>query len=192
MKERPPFPSILFNFLSLVFMALLTIAPSAESKPHHSNRKRKNHPKQPSSWDQIKNLLTCKQVEGSKIHDPSRAGAVRGGGGPAASAKLGSCSSICSFRDVVHGNTRVVHRADNSPESSTVEQEARLLGRKAPAGNGSSASSRTLLRSNGGGGGGGGVAHTTSSSSRGMQLRKLSGCYECHTSLDPSRFVCKM
>lgn len=81
----------------------------------------------------------------------------------------------------------MVHRADNSPESSTVEQEARLLGRKAAAGNGSSASSRTLSRSNGGG-----VVHTTSSSSRGMQLRKLSGCYECHTSLDPSRFVCKM
>ncbi|KAI8548931.1 hypothetical protein RHMOL_Rhmol07G0311800 [Rhododendron molle] len=184
MKERPPFPSILFNFLSLFFMALLTIAPSAESKPHHSNRKRKNHPKQPSSWDQIKNLLTCKQIEGSKIHDPSRASAaIRGGGGPAASAKLGSCSSICSFRDVIHGNTRVVHRADNSPDSSTVEQEARLLGRKAAAGNGSSASSRTLSRSNGVG-----VVHTASSSSRGMQLRKLSGCYECHTSLDPSRF----
>ncbi|KAH7845887.1 hypothetical protein Vadar_007050 [Vaccinium darrowii] len=169
-------------------MALLTSVPTVESKPHHLNRKRKSHQKPPSSWDQIKNLLTCKQVEGSKIHDPSKpsSSAVRGGG-PAASGKLGSCGSICSFRDVVHGNTRVVHRADNSPESSTVGQETRLLGRKAAAGNGSSVSSRSLSRSNGGGGGGG-VVHATSSCSRGMQLRKLSGCYECHTIVDPSRY----
>ncbi|PON70740.1 Zinc finger, C2H2 domain containing protein [Parasponia andersonii] len=158
-------------------MALLTFAPEpTEPKKPHSQPKRKR-PKQakqqkpPSSWDQIKNLLTCKQIEGSRVHDPSKNGAV-------GYSKLGSsCGSICSFRDVVHGNTRVVHRADNSPESSTVGQETGLLSRKAV--NGSTARS-TSARSNGG------AAYT--SSSRGMQFRKLSGCYECHMIVDPSRY----
>ena len=156
-------------------MALLTFAPEPtepKEPPHQSKRKRPKQPKQqkpPSSWDQIKNLLTCKQIEGSRVHDPSKNGAV-------GYSKLGSsCSSICSFKDVIHGNTRVVHRADNSPESSTVGQETGLLSRKAVNG-----SSTRPTRSNGG------AAYT--SSSRGMQFRKLSGCYECHMIVDPSRY----
>ncbi|KAB5568147.1 hypothetical protein DKX38_001940 [Salix brachista] len=130
--------------------------------------------KQPSSWDQIKNLLTCKQIEGSRVHDPSKS--------PIGYSKLGSsCSSICSFKDVVHGNTRVVHRADNSPESSALGQETGLLSRKG-AGTGSS-SARSLTSS--GRSNSTGVTYT--SSSRGMQFRKLSGCYECHMIVDPGR-----
>ncbi|XP_010061047.2 uncharacterized protein LOC104448832 [Eucalyptus grandis] len=138
-------------------------------------QKQKQKQKQPapppsqSSWDQFKNLLTCKQVEGSAVHDPSK-----NNNKPVGS----SCSSICSFRDVVHGNTRVVHRADNSPESSSVGQEAGLLSRKGGAGSSSSRSLGGSTRSHGGGGG----------SSRGMQFRKLSGCYECHMIVDPSRY----
>ncbi|KAL5557897.1 hypothetical protein UlMin_034108 [Ulmus minor] len=157
-------------------MALLAFAPEASTepkKPPPSKRKKKSTKQQkqkpPSSWDQIKNLLSCKQIEGSRVHDPSKNGAV-------AYSKLGSsCSSICSFRDVVHGNTRVVHRADNSPESSSVGQESGLLSRKAVTGS----STRSSARSNGG------AAYT---SSRGMQFRKLSGCYECHMIVDPSRY----
>lgn len=167
-------------------MALVTFLPEpTESKkqpaaalpPSKRNRKQqkvqKQKEKQPSSWDQIKNLLTCKQIEGSKVHDPA-AKNVNG------YSRLGSsCSSICSFKDVVHGNTKVVHRADNSPESSTLGQETGLLSRKAV--NGSSTRSASVsARSNG--------CRTYSSSSRGMQFRKLSGCYECHTIIDPSRF----
>ncbi|XP_057503706.1 uncharacterized protein LOC130787332 [Actinidia eriantha] len=149
-------------------MALLTFVPTASEAKTQSKRKRKPQ-KQPSSWEQIKNLLSCKQIEGSKIHDPSKS---NGGG----YSKLGSCSSICSFKDVVHGNTRVVHRADNSPESSSVGQEKRLLSRKAAAGGGSmsAASSRSLSGS--------------ARSHGGIQLRKLSGCYECHMIVDPSRY----
>ncbi|CAK7346219.1 unnamed protein product [Dovyalis caffra] len=141
-----------------------------QKQPSRGKRKlQKQKEKQPSSWDQIKNLLTCKQIEGSRVHDPSK--------NPIGYSKLGSsCGSICSFKDVVHGNTRVVHRADNSPESSTVGQETGLLSRKA-VGTGSVAGSG---RSNGG------VTYT--SSSRGMQFRKLSGCYECHMIVDPSRY----
>ncbi|XP_011029003.1 PREDICTED: uncharacterized protein LOC105128859 [Populus euphratica] len=140
----------------------------------HKRKLQKEKEKQPSSWDQIKNLLTCKQIEGSRVHDPSK--------NPNGYSKLGSsCSSICSFKDVVHGNTRVVHRADNSPESSTLGQETGLLSRKGVS-TGSS-STRSLMssgRSNSG--------VTCSSSSRGMQFRKLSGCYECHMIVDPSRY----
>ncbi|KAJ7966860.1 C2H2-like zinc finger protein [Quillaja saponaria] len=168
-------------------MALLTFSPEVQSEPKKqssvSKRKLKQQQQQqqnkqkeklPSSWDQIKNLLTCKQIEGSRVHDPTKNGAV-------GYSKLGSsCSSICSFKDVVHGNTRVVHRPDNSsPESSTVGQETKLLSRKVVI-TGSSTSTRSVSgRSNGGG--------TYTSSSRGMQLRKLSGCYECHMIVDPSR-----
>lgn len=167
-------------------MALVTFLPEpTESKkqpaaalpPSKRNRKQqkvqKQKEKQPSSWDQIKNLLTCKQIEGSKVHDPA-AKNVNG------YSRLGSsCSSICSFKDVVHGNTKVVHRADNSPESSTLGQETGLLSRKAV--NGSSTRSASVsARSNG--------CRAYSSSSRGMQFRKLSGCYECHTIIDPSRY----
>lgn len=163
-------------------MALLTFSPETTKPKKTQNpsvkRKQKQSklqekPLSSSSWDQIKNLLTCKQVEGSRVHDPSK---------PAVEySKLGSsCSSICSFKDVVHGNTRVVHRADNSPESSTVGQETRLLSRKVE----NKSSTRSIsgsVRSNG-------CGSYTSSSSRGMQFRKLSGCYECHTIIDPSRY----
>ncbi|KAJ4702107.1 C2H2-like zinc finger protein [Melia azedarach] len=173
MKERTGSVTVLF-LLGLLFMALLTFLPeSAESKKQQQPPKRKKKQqkqKQPSSWDQIKNLLTCKQIEGSRVHDPAK--------NAHGYSKLGisSCSSICKFKDVVQGNTKVVHRADNSPESSTVGQETGLLSRKAVTGT----STRSAARSNGGG--------TYTSSSRGMQFRKLSGCYECHTIIDPSRF----
>lgn len=157
-------------------MALLTSLPEHSTTPKRHKRKpqqQQQHQKQkqkqkpPSSWDQIKNLLTCKQMEGSRVHDPSKG-----------YSRIGSsCSSICSFRDVVHGNTRVVHRSDNSsPESSSLGQETGLLTRKPVT-----ASTRsTAAKSNAG-------TTYTSSSSRGMQFRKLSGCYECHMIIDPSR-----
>ncbi|KAF8387726.1 hypothetical protein HHK36_026380 [Tetracentron sinense] len=161
--------TLLFYLLALLFMALSTFLPTP--KQDLPKRKRKQQ-KQPSSWDQIKNLLTCKQIEGSGVHDPSK--------NVVGYSKLGSsCSSICNFRDVVHGNTRVVHRADNSPESSTLGQETALLSRKTVTGS-STRSSSGSIRTNGGG--------AYSSSSRGMQLRKLSGCYECHMIVDPSRY----
>ncbi|OAY50592.1 uncharacterized protein LOC110614530 [Manihot esculenta] len=157
-------------------MALLTfLQEQTKNGKQISKRKRKQQKqkeKQPSSWDQIKNLLTCKQIEVSGVHDPSKK--TNG------YSKMGSsCSSICSFRDVVHGNTRVVHRADNSPESSTVGQETGLLSRKAANGS-STRSLGSSGRSNGGA--------TYTSSSRAIQFRKLSGCYECHMIVDPSRY----
>lgn len=193
-------------------MALLTILPENAEPPKHtpppSKRKKRENPtekpqkphkpqkqkaaapqKQPSSWGQIKNLLTCKQIEGSRVHDPSKnsqpAPSTTANSSP--SKLSSSCSSICSFRDVAHGNTRVVHRADNSPEvakSATADSETRLLTRK-PGQHGSSSRSLTSgsTRSNASG------SYTSSSTTsfRAMQFRKLSGCYECHMIVDPSR-----
>ncbi|BBG94830.1 Lactate/malate dehydrogenase family protein [Prunus dulcis] len=194
----------LFLLVICFFMALLTFVPEAtepknkkkapppskrRQKQSSSSKKQQNPPSSSSSsWDQIKNLLTCKQIEGSRVHDPSKNHNIVNGGAGAAAAgysKLGSsCSSICSFRDVVHGNTRVVHRADNSPESSSLGQETGLLGRKHVTRSSTRSSSS---RSNATGTG---AAYNTtsasSSSSRGMQFRKLSGCYECHMIVDPS------
>ncbi|KAE8712627.1 hexokinase-2 [Hibiscus syriacus] len=163
-------------------MALLTFLPETAAEPmtvKPPSKRRKNQiqkQKQPSSWDQIKNLLSCKQIQGSKVHDPSK-------NNQHGYSKLGSsCKSICSFKDVVHGNSRrVVDRADNSPESSTVGQETGLPRRKAA----NSSSTRSLsgsTRSNNN------STTYTSSSSRAMQFRKFSGCYECHMIVDPSRY----
>lgn len=163
-------------------MALLTSTPQtsvAETiKQKHSSKQRKHV----SSWRQIKNLFTCKQIQTSTaVHDPSRNNITTISG---AYSKLGHCKSICSLNDVVHGNTRVVHRPDNSPESSSVGQETSLICRKNGSGVPLLSSSRSLasnasVRSNAG---------SFSTSSRGMQFRKLSGCYECHMIVDPSRY----
>ncbi|GFP95274.1 hypothetical protein PHJA_001671700 [Phtheirospermum japonicum] len=171
-------PSLFLQFLSLFFfMALLTNTTNNDHHPTITNSKRKKKKqqitKQPSSWDQIKNLLTCKQIEDSKVHDPSRPNAAHNNNNI-----YTSCSSICTFRDVVHGNTRVVHRADNSPESSSLGQETRLLSKKVNS-HGSS-SSRSVNSSS--------VRSAAPYTARGMQFRKLSGCYECHAIVDPTRY----
>ncbi|KAM3304541.1 putative protein isoform X2 [Capsicum chacoense] len=183
-------PLFLFHFIALLLMALLTFSPENNKKNQPTKRRKKQQKqnkekqKQPSSWDQFKNLLTCKQIENSTVHDPAASKNNNPSSSTAAAySKLSSCSSICNFRDVVHGNTRVVHRADNSPESSSLGQETRLLSKNKTSHHGpSSSSSRSLAKSNGGG------SSTYTTSSRGMQFRKLSGCYECHMIVDPSRY----
>lgn len=126
-----------------------------------------------SSWNQIKNLLSCKQIEGPRVHDPSK---ITNQEPYTSSALCGS--SLCRFSDVIYGNARVIHRSDHSPESSNLGQDAGLLTRK-PVTRGSA----STVRSNGCG------AYTSYSSSKAMHFRKLSGCYECHMIVDPSRFI---
>lgn len=95
-------------------MALLTSSPQ---KPLlKTNCKQKASSKrhiQPSSWDQIKNLLGCKYLQSATaVHNPptTNVKAISG-----AYSKLGHCKYTCSFKDVVQGNTKVIHRANNSP-----------------------------------------------------------------------------
>ncbi|XP_076905078.1 uncharacterized protein LOC143560723 [Bidens hawaiensis] len=155
--------------------------PSKRRRKHHSqNLKLKQQP-QPTSWVQIKNLLKCKQMDVSGSDQKVQQDPVRNNSN--GYSKLSSCSSICSFRDVANGNTRVVHKPDNSPESVVVG-----LRRKKHVGNGvlsSSSSTNTRSLSTGSGKSNGHGSYT--SASRGMQLRKLSGCYECHAIVDPAR-----
>ncbi|KAM0004222.1 putative transcription factor C2H2 family [Helianthus debilis subsp. tardiflorus] len=166
-------------------MALLTLPFSSETQKVQPIKRKKQHQQKPkpkpkpkskqpntsssSSWDHFKNLLTCKQMD---VVGPNKEHEEVNG-----YSKLKSCSSICSFRDVVHGNTRVVHRADNSPESSTAGVNS---GRKKQlTDDGGSSSSSSTSKSHG----------SYTSCSRGMQFRKLSGCYECHAIVDPSRYT---
>lgn len=155
-------------------MALTSFLPSATPKSHHlgqQNRKKKpsqpppprppapqptKDPAPPSSWEQFKSLLSCRIAAPSQVHDPSKLG-----------GRSSSCgSSICAFRDVVHGNSRVVHRSDTDHYSSASDSgplETAPLARRRrhhpppPP-----------------------VVSSGSHSKGGMQLRKLSGCYECH------------
>ncbi|CAA2953877.1 Zinc finger, C2H2 domain containing [Olea europaea subsp. europaea] len=155
-------------------MAVFSFPPEP-AKKQLSKRKNKQRPSS-SSWDQIKNLLTCKQIQDSKIHDPSK--------NNSATLLGSSCSSICPSGDVVHGNTRVCHRSDNS-----LGQETRLLSKKSSNWSSSSSSSSTSIsssvRSSSGGGGG---STYTAGSSKGMHFSKLSGCYECHAIVDHTRY----
>ncbi|KAL8030704.1 hypothetical protein ABFX02_14G302800 [Erythranthe guttata] len=140
-------------------------------KTNPKGKKVKWQTKQPSSWDQIKNMLICKHIDqdsqshhtihpSSKDVVPQRANIV--------------CSKLSRLRrDAAHGNSRVVNQADKSPENcctpAAAGQETRLLSHKTSYGSSSSLSVR-------------------SSSGRGLQLRKLSGCYECHAVVDPARY----
>lgn len=154
----------------------------SSSDPKKKSRKKQTPPSQPqtqtqtlkqktvqsssSSWSHIKNLLSCKQIEGPRVHEPSK-------------ITSSSCgSSLCKFSDVIYGNARVIHRSDHSPESSNLGQDAGLLTRK-PVTRGSS----STVRSNGCG------AYTSYSTSKAMHFKKLSGCYECHMIVDPSRLT---
>ncbi|KAK1274006.1 hypothetical protein QJS04_geneDACA017326 [Acorus gramineus] len=183
LDPTPHQPLLLHHFLSLLFMALSTPPPPKPTHPkpspnhhhHHHHKKNPKHPPQkkakpPSSWEQFKSLLTCRSSGPAHVHDPSKP-TIR----PANLSS--SCrASMCSLRDVVHGNTRVVHhRSETSPETSSVGQETSLLSR--------TAAPSSAFRSAGGGCGG-----TSTSSSKGLHLRRLSGCYECHTISEPSRY----
>ncbi|CAN6481803.1 unnamed protein product [Victoria cruziana] len=181
-----PTPSLLRLLLSfsLVLISIFLLAPptSTPSRHHHSRhhtsskRRRKPtspSPQRPSSWELLKNFLTCKQVELAQVHEPTTAltkKKKRVGSSTASKrgyAKLASCSSLCTMNDVAANaasRARVVHRSDSSssPEpsiSSSRRESAPLV-----------------------------PAARAPSSGRRMPLRNLSGCYECRAVVDPSRY----
>ncbi|KAM0935218.1 putative transcription factor C2H2 family [Dioscorea sansibarensis] len=134
-------------------MAITGFLPPTQQHQEKKKKKKKSQAKEISSWEQLKNILSCKSTApGQQVHDPSK---------PTTKLMSSYCgSSLCAIRDVVHGNTRVVHRADtdhcsrcsSSPGSSRRHETVPLA-----AHSGSGSSSRG-----------------------GMQLRSLSGCYESH------------
>lgn len=79
------------------------------------------------------------------------------------SGRLGStCSKICAMKEVARNNTRIVHRGDH--DHSPTSKEAVVLKPRSWVGG----------------------SHL---SSKGLQLRKLTGCYECHSVTQPIRWV---
>ncbi|CAL9780621.1 unnamed protein product [Musa acuminata subsp. burmannicoides] len=183
-------PLVLIHLLAaLLLMVLTSFLPAAAPTSHHHHhsddeheRKKKKKKKPPptprtrtlsppssssSSWEQFKSLLSCRSTAATQVHDPSSTAARLG--------RAACGSSICAIRDVVHGNTRVVHRSDtdlSSEASSIAQHETAPLARAAR-----SARHHPPVSSLGCG----------SHSRGGIQLRKLSGCYECHAvSIEPS------
>ncbi|KAJ0971009.1 hypothetical protein J5N97_018968 [Dioscorea zingiberensis] len=117
-----------------------------KKKSQSTTAQQRAQPKDLSSWEQLKSLLSCKNTAASQVYDPSK---------PNTKLISSSCgSSLCAIRDVVHGNTRVVHRADTSPGQSRRHETVPLTGQT--------------------------LSSSSSCSRGGMQLRRLSGCYECH------------
>lgn len=162
-------------------MAFLSSSPQNSVLKTSKQRGSSKRHRQPSSWDQIKNLLTCKYIQtAAALQNPPKnnTNATLNG----AYAKLGHCKYTCGFEDVAHGNTKVIHRPDNLPGKSSSGRETGLLGRKNVSGVSLSSSSRSLA------GNASGRSNSFSTSSRRMQFRKLSGCYECHLIVDPSRY----
>ncbi|XP_058088290.1 uncharacterized protein LOC131235167 [Magnolia sinica] len=153
--------------------------PKKPPNKNHQNKKdprkpaKKSHhppkPEKPPSWAVVRSLLTCKDLQET---DPIEQKSMK------KYRKMGCSVSLCSLRE----HSRVMHR----PEASSSPP---LL-----ACNGNSSSRRSLKaplnESNGA------LSSSTSNASssvggsfRGMHLRRLSGCYECHMVMDPSNGV---
>ncbi|KAL4183558.1 hypothetical protein AMTRI_Chr11g98890 [Amborella trichopoda] len=161
--------------------------PSVQGTPMVETRKPKkplaksnqNCTEKPPSWTSLRNILTCKQLQAPLMVENT----VK-----KQSKRMGGCSvSLCSSRE----NTRVMHRPETSPEKSSSSSSLSLskvslssgssskrLAAKVDGFNASNRSMKsTSVVSEGSGNGG--------SSFRGMHLRRLSGCYECHMVVDP-------
>uniref|UniRef100_A0A1D1XSH2 C2H2-type domain-containing protein n=1 Tax=Anthurium amnicola TaxID=1678845 RepID=A0A1D1XSH2_9ARAE len=154
-------------------------------KQQQQQRKKNKHPspsppKPPSSWEQLKSLLTCRIVGLSQVHDPSSTSA----GGATKYTKLGSsCTYICALRDVVHGSSTRDHSpaADScSSGSGPLGPETSLLAARSGSRHATARSGSTTTTTT--------TTFSSSSSRGGLQLRKLSGCYECHAISEPRRY----
>lgn len=135
----------------------------AETSHPRKSTKISNPPKtekKPPSWAVVKTLFTCKQ------HDHTAECKER-------SKRIGCSGSLCRLRD----NTKLMHR----PEAASPEA-CKKWGSAGPCNSSNRSVIAPLNEING--------AIASSSSvggfSRGIQLRRLSGCYECDMDADPS------
>ncbi|RWW49820.1 hypothetical protein BHE74_00043965, partial [Ensete ventricosum] len=189
-EEGRPLALVHRLLAALVLMALTSFVQAATPTSHHQHhhtddrherKRRKRKKKKPSpppgptrtlappspssssssSWEQFKSLLSCRITAASQVHDPSSTAARLG--------RAACGSSICALRDVLHGNTRVVHRPDTDLSSSAVSVSVSQHETPPLAQASRSARHHPPVSSVGCGG----------YSRGGMQLPKLSGCYEC-------------
>lgn len=151
---------------SLLLMALTSFVYSADAGHHHHRKpKKKKRPPPPPpppsslslSWDHLRTLLNCKSAAGSnQVHDPSStssSSSAAAGAGKPSRLGLRSGPSICALGDAIHGSARVVHRSDTDQYSSSGagEEDSLMRRRRQPA----------------------------AAARGGVQLMRLSGCYEC-------------
>jgi hypothetical protein len=127
-----------------------------------------------SSWSSIKKFLTCK-LDTNEVHDPKKEAKQ--------SLKkcyhnIGCSGSFYSLRDIVHGNTRVMHRPETSPENSSRSSQEIVVSDHSRVSMGSSTRSLASPKPQF-------TIHEAQGSFRGVHLRKFSGCYECHVIVDP-------
>ncbi|CAN6481817.1 unnamed protein product [Victoria cruziana] len=176
MGYSPSLLGLLLSF-SLVFISISPLSPptSTPSRHHTSSKRRRKptspspSPQRPSSWELLKNFLTCKQVELAQVHEPTTAMTKkkkRVGSSTASKhgyANLASCSSLCTM-DMAASRARVVHRSDSSSSPEPSISSSRL-------------ESAPLV-----------PAARAPSSGRRTPPRNLSGCHECRAVVDPSRY----
>ncbi|KAL6844240.1 hypothetical protein ACP4OV_025913 [Aristida adscensionis] len=169
-----------------------------EKERAESRKPSSTEPESPSYRLALKSLFSCRNSHG---HAP--APDCGGGGGRRSSSgkKLGCSASICKVKDnPSNGGGGGGHRVTG--EQQPVAEEAGAAGgeagkRRASVSGGSerrvkkpvseaSAPAAAAASKLAQGAGGSSVSSSSSSSSfRGMQLRRLSGCYECHMVVDP-------
>ncbi|KAK6924477.1 hypothetical protein RJ641_010677 [Dillenia turbinata] len=152
-------------------MAPSSISPGTSASKQYVPRRKMVQQEQQSSWDKIKKILSCQYIGGPEVHDPTK--------NIVSHTKFkSSCSSLCSFKDASNERTKMVRQPDYSSEMRSQSTQTRPLSRRGTA-KSSTRLTIPLTKSN---------SNEAMSASRRMQLRKLSGCDECHMVIDPSRY----
>ncbi|KAL6007637.1 hypothetical protein ACLOJK_033136 [Asimina triloba] len=205
-SSLPKYPHSILQeaiFHPLLYPLPMTVPPMAETSHHPRRPPKKNHRKstqkppttdprklpkknqqkqnvppakteRPPSWGVVRSLITCKDLQEIDPLEQKNVKKCR---------KMGCSVSLCSLRE----HTRVMHRAEASPSlplpaCNGGNSSSRRISLKTPLNevNGAFSSSNSTGSSSVGG------------SFRGMHLRRLSGCYECHMVVDPINGVSRV
>ncbi|XP_073008977.1 uncharacterized protein [Typha latifolia] len=164
-------PLVIHRLFALLLMALISLLPTTTSNHHHRRRRKKPQPPvlpspsnprsisnsthhSPSSWEQLKSLLSCRSAASAQVHDPTAARIGR-------AAACGG--SICSSLGDVAVHRR--HFQDATSASSAASDCGSVSNHEMTPLAGRLAHRRR---------------HPPPPPPKvGMQLRGLSGCYEC-------------
>lgn len=139
------------------------------------SKKRRASDHKVSSWSSIKKFLICKG-DTKEVHDPQKEAKKS----PKYYHNIGCTGSFCNLRDIVHGNTKVMHRSpETSPANSSRSSQEIVVSENSRVSMGSSTRSITSPKP------GHFTVQEAQGSFRGVHLKKFSGCYECHVIVDP-------
>ncbi|KAH9324411.1 hypothetical protein KI387_004589 [Taxus chinensis] len=162
------FGVLILQLLGCLFVTALPVSKKRRSSDHKV-----------SSWSSIKRFLTCKG-DSNEVYDPQRE--VKESAKNKCYHNIGCyyCSGyLCNLRDIVHGNSKVMHRPETSPESSSRSSQEIVVSENSRVSMGSSTRSLASPKP------AQFVVQEAQGSFRGVHLKKFSGCYECHVVVDP-------